>query len=337
MMSGGVLEEYAITFLRDVLRHSVTFTQNAYDMRVQEWDVARALEFYYNEKGEFSIEDYDNKEEDNDDDDSYVDKEEEEDDDDDSQYSFDESSTDKDEYEESMSDNHEETMAEVNDINLTTTTLTPDIKEFTDYLIHPILAEFNFHVEMEIKGIVLLRNALIDYLTLVQKCDLSNKEEVVRIMRHPPASPTPPRQVNNRESHFLSLAQSEKDPFLLFSATEDDILFGCGGDINKHPGNVRFREKARELAPSYVACGDSKEEKYKVSELLVDCMKAENHRFLEKGSDGLYYEVVGNDVMKKASQALREVDIDSVTLNRLVAATSNESSTTNVPSNNTIL
>jgi hypothetical protein len=37
MMSGGVLEEYAITFLRDVLRHSVTFTQNAYDMRVQEW------------------------------------------------------------------------------------------------------------------------------------------------------------------------------------------------------------------------------------------------------------------------------------------------------------
>jgi hypothetical protein len=26
---------------------------------------------------------------------------------------------------------------------------------------------------------------------------------------------------------------------------EDDILFGRGGDINKHPGNVRFREKAR--------------------------------------------------------------------------------------------
>ena len=127
--------------------------------------------------------------------------------------------------------------------------------------------------------------------------------------------------------------KSEKDPFLQFSATEDNILFGRGGDNNKHPGNVRFQEKARKLAPSYVACGDSKEEKYKVSELLVDCMKAENRRFLEKGSDGLYYEVVGNDVMKKASQALR----DSVTHNRLVAATSNESSTTNVPSNNTIL
>ena len=88
---------------------------------------------------------------------------------------------------------------------------------------------------------------------------------------------------------------------------------------------MRFREKARELAPLYVACGDSKEEKYKVSELLVDCMNADNRRFLEKGSDGLYYEVVGNIVMKKASQVLREV------------ATSNESSTTNVPSDNTTL
>ena len=36
------------------------------------------------------------------------------------------------------------------------------------------------------------------------------------------------------------------------------ILFGRCGDVNKHPGNIRFREKARELAPSYEACGDSK-------------------------------------------------------------------------------
>ncbi len=87
--------------------------------------------------------------------------------------------------------------------------------------------------------------------------------------------------------------------------TENDILFGRGGDINKHPGNVRFRAKALELAPSYEAC-DSKEEKYWVSEVLVDCMKAENCRFLEKGPDGLYYEVVGNRMRKKASQTLRE-------------------------------
>jgi hypothetical protein len=88
--------------------------------------------------------------------------------------------------------------------------------------------------------------------------------------------------------------------------TEDDILFGRGGDINKHPGNVRFREKARELASLYEACGDSKEEKYDLSVKLVDCMKSENRRFLEKGPDGLWYEVLGNGIRKKASQALRE-------------------------------
>jgi hypothetical protein len=226
MMSGDVIEEYAITFLRDVLRRSVTFTENAYSMRVQEWDVARALEFYYNEKGEFSIDDYDNEEEDDDDDDSY-DNEEEEDDDDYSQYTLDESSTGEDEDEEIMSDNHKETMAEVNDINLTTTMFV-EIMDFKDYLINPIFVEFNADVEMEIKGIVLLRNALIDYLTLVQKCSihlanqeeveriigclpfprelritvsrmLANEEEVERIMRHPPASPIPPRIENNRE------------------------------------------------------------------------------------------------------------------------------------------
>ena len=77
--------------------------------------------------------------------------------------------------------------------------------------------------------------------------------------------------------------------------TKGDILFGRCGDVNKHPGTSHFREKARELAPSHEACGDSKdsnEEKYKVSEDFVDCMKAENHRFLEKGPDGLWYEVL---------------------------------------------
>jgi hypothetical protein len=87
--------------------------------------------------------------------------------------------------------------------------------------------------------------------------------------------------------------------------TEDDILFGRGGDINKHPGNIRFRAKALELRSWYEAC-NSKDEKYKVSELLVDCMKAENRRFLEKGPDGLWYKVLGNGIRKKASQALRE-------------------------------
>ena len=100
---------------------------------------------------------------------------------------------------------------------------------------------------------------------------------------------------------------SQQDSILRFSTpmkpTEDDILFGRGGDINIHPGNVRFRAKALELRSWYEAC-ESKEEKYKISELLVDCMKAENRRFLKKGPDGSWYEVVGNGMRNKASQTL---------------------------------
>ena len=80
---------------------------------------------------------------------------------------------------------------------------------------------------------------------------------------------------------------------------------GRGGQTNRNPGNICFRAKALELRPMYEAC-DSKEKKYKVSELLVDCMKAKNRRFLQIESDGQWYEVVGNNVRKKASQQLRE-------------------------------
>jgi hypothetical protein len=87
--------------------------------------------------------------------------------------------------------------------------------------------------------------------------------------------------------------------------TDDDVLFGRGGHTNLHPGNIRFREKARELRKWYEGC-HSKEDKYHVSNVMVDCFKSKGHRFLEKGSDGLWHEVIGNGARKKASQALRE-------------------------------
>ena len=86
--------------------------------------------------------------------------------------------------------------------------------------------------------------------------------------------------------------------------TDDDVLFGRGGYTNTHPGNIFFREKALELRPWYESC--SKEEKYHVSNVLIESIKSAGHRFLEKGSDGLWHEVVGNGARKKASQALRE-------------------------------
>ncbi|KAL7461939.1 hypothetical protein ACHAXS_002348 [Conticribra weissflogii] len=86
--------------------------------------------------------------------------------------------------------------------------------------------------------------------------------------------------------------------------TEHDVLFGRGGYTNTHPGNIKFREEALKLRPWYES--SSKEEKYRISDLLVESVKSEGHRFLEKGSDGNWYEVIGNGARKKASQALRE-------------------------------
>jgi hypothetical protein len=86
--------------------------------------------------------------------------------------------------------------------------------------------------------------------------------------------------------------------------TDDDVLFGRGGYTNTHPGNIFFRERALELRPWYESC--SKDEKYHVSNVLIESVKSAGHRFLEKGSDGLWHEVVGNGARKKASQALRE-------------------------------
>jgi hypothetical protein len=94
------------------------------------------------------------------------------------------------------------------------------------------------------------------------------------------------------------------DESVAIEPTANDVLFGRGGYINTHPGNVRFRTKAFELRTWYEA--STKEEKYNISKHLIESVQGEGHRFLEKTSDGLWHEVSGNGIRKKASQALRE-------------------------------
>lgn len=87
---------------------------------------------------------------------------------------------------------------------------------------------------------------------------------------------------------------------------DGDVLFGRGGFTNNHPGNVRFRQRALELRQWYELPATSKEEKFRLSDVLVESVKCDGHRFLERGEDGLWHEVIGNGARKKASQALRE-------------------------------
>ena len=86
--------------------------------------------------------------------------------------------------------------------------------------------------------------------------------------------------------------------------TDNDVLLGRGGFTNTHPGNIGFRDKALELRSWYEA--SDKEQKFQISKLLLESVTGQGNRFLERGDDGLWHEVVGDGARKKASQALRE-------------------------------
>ena len=89
--------------------------------------------------------------------------------------------------------------------------------------------------------------------------------------------------------------------------TDKDVLFGRGGHTNMHPGNVKFRQKALELRSWYELPATTREEKHRISHLLVESVRCEGGRFLERGEEtGRWHEVLGSGARRKASQVLRE-------------------------------
>ena len=107
-----------------------------------------------------------------------------------------------------------------------------------------------------------------------------------------------------------SSSKSRRKPRILGTEvvvpTDDDVLFGRGPTINKHPGNRRFREKALEFLSWYEYENSCKERKKRTANLLVESVKSQGHRFLEKGGDKLWYEVIQGE-HHKASQVFRDL------------------------------
>eukprot|EP01082_Thalassiosira_pseudonana_P004855 g4002.t1 g4002 contig15:120696-121360(-) len=96
----------------------------------------------------------------------------------------------------------------------------------------------------------------------------------------------------------LSRGQSYDEPRTKKSSTKKTSI-SSSRKTKKRRKELLMNQKSRyELS--------SKEEKLSISELLVDGVKSEGRRFLERGSDGEWHEVMGNGARKKASQALRE-------------------------------
>lgn len=135
---------------------------------------------------------------------------------------------------------------------------------------------------------------------------LSSSEESFRAVSpvatqgNAPQSSTTATPENSRKA---TLRTRQLDETVVAEPVDNDVLCGRGGFTNNHPGNVRFREKALEFRPWYER--SSKEEKQGIADLLVESITSQGYRFLGKGKDGLWHEMV-HGAHRKASQALRE-------------------------------
>lgn len=79
-----------------------------------------------------------------------------------------------------------------------------------------------------------------------------------------------------------------------------DVLGGRGANINRHEGNIKFREEAGKLKSKYRE--SSRQEKALVREELVNRVKECGGRFLEKYDDDLWYEMNDTDAKAKAAR-----------------------------------
>ena len=121
--------------------------------------------------------------------------------------------------------------------------------------------------------------------------------------RHSPVQNVPLSPVSSTSSYYLSNCTTDLTP--------NDVICGRGGKANSHPGNISFRSEALKLRSWYES--SSKSEKYTISNMLVDYVKERGGRFLKRDAEnpGQWLECDGNDVRKKASQALREGKLKS--------------------------
>ena len=102
--------------------------------------------------------------------------------------------------------------------------------------------------------------------------------------------------------------QSEVDTTTVIQDVQPyDVLCGRGGEVNKHQGNVQFRNLVKAFQNTYMNC--RKLDKPKISQCIVYTIRNTlGGRFLQKidGSEDAYKDVGNKKAQDKTSQALRE-------------------------------
>lgn len=119
----------------------------------------------------------------------------------------------------------------------------------------------------------------------------------------PSLSSSPSSLSHNNKSRSAAVTNVHDD---MSTPSPNDVICGRGGKANTHQGNISFREEAKKLRSWYES--SSKSEKFTISSFLVDIVRERGGRFLKRDTEnpGQWTECDGNDVRKKASQALRE-------------------------------
>jgi hypothetical protein len=94
-----------------------------------------------------------------------------------------------------------------------------------------------------------------------------------------------------------------------------DVLCGRERKVNAHTGNVNFQKEARKLRERYKSTSNS--EKFIILVFLVDVVRERGGRFFKR--DGLamdrgggWFEADGNDMRKKAMQAITRGDAQNL-------------------------
>jgi len=87
--------------------------------------------------------------------------------------------------------------------------------------------------------------------------------------------------------------------------SDNDVLFGRGGESNYHPGNKHYRHLVEEAKPRYLSC--DKNQKTKVAQSVVDRIHQTGGRFLDKDkASGKWYVALNKVARTKVGQALRD-------------------------------
>ena len=89
-------------------------------------------------------------------------------------------------------------------------------------------------------------------------------------------------------------------------ANIQDVIYGRGNHLKKHPGNIHYRSLVNALKDYYVVV--AKEHKSVVCALVYESIKGQDPpgRFLEEHSEGEYTELGSKEVLPKIGQCFRE-------------------------------